>query len=261
MVPRAVTILKEVDCIAAEDTRHSLHLVRHFDINTPLVAYHDHSSDVSTDKILARLHEGQNIALISDAGTPLISDPGYRLVAKARTQGISVTPVPGACALIAALSASGLPTDRFSFEGFLPAKQVGRIKQLEKLAEDERTLVYYEAPHRIMATLEDMVSVFGAERQVCLARELTKKFETFIHGTLDELVERVSADADQQRGEFVVMVTGKVAEKASLDASVKQAALVLLEELPPKKAAGLAARITGADKKQIYQWLVEQKNN
>lgn len=259
MVPRAVEVLKAVDCIAAEDTRHSLPLLRHFDIDTQLIAYHDYSDDKATQAVLTRLKDGQDIALISDAGTPLICDPGYRLVSKAKSEGIKVTPIPGSCAFIAALSASGLPTDRFAFEGFLPAKQVARFKRLEALAQEARTLVFYEAPHRILAVLSDMVEAFGPDREACIAREITKKFETIEKGPLAHLKSFVESDADQQRGEFVVIVGAKPDEVNALDGQAQSVASLLSKELPPKKAAGLAAEITGCDKKAIYQWLVETK--
>lgn len=259
MVPRAVEVLKAVDCIAAEDTRHSLPLLRHFDIDTQLIAYHDYSDDKATESVLTRLKEGQDIALISDAGTPLICDPGYRLVSKAKAEGIKVTPIPGSCAFIAALSAAGLPTDRFVFEGFLPAKQAARLKRLESLLDESRTLVFYEAPHRILAVLTDMVEVFGLGREACIAREITKKFETIEKGSLSHLLSFAKSDSDQQRGEFVIMIGGKPAEVNELDAKAQSVAGLLAKELPPKKAAGIAAEITGCDKKAIYQWLVESK--
>lgn len=259
MVPRAVEVLKAVDCIAAEDTRHSLPLLRHFDIDTQLIAYHDYSDDKATESVLTRLKEGQDIALISDAGTPLICDPGYRLVSKAKAEGIKVTPIPGSCAFIAALSAAGLPTDRFVFEGFLPAKQAARLKRLESLLDESRTLVFYEAPHRILAVLTDMVEVFGPGREACIAREITKKFETIEKGSLSHLLSFAKSDSDQQRGEFVIMIGGKPAEVNELDAKAQSVAGLLAKELPPKKAAGIAAEITGCDKKAIYQWLVESK--
>ena len=192
MSPRAVETLQAVDLIAAEDTRHSSRLMQHFDIKTQMWALHDHNERSQADRILQRLEEGENIALISDAGTPLISDPGYHLVRIIREAGYSVVPVPGACAFVAALSASGLPTDRFIFEGFLPAKTKARRERLDNVVEEPRTLVYYESPHRLTDTLADMLAVFGSDRYVVMARELTKTFET-IHGDrLEGLVEWVN---------------------------------------------------------------------
>lgn len=260
MVPRAVEVLKAVDCIAAEDTRHSLPLLRYFDIDTPLIAYHDYSDDKATESVLKRLHDNQDVALISDAGTPLICDPGYRLVFKAKEEGIIVTPIPGSCAFVSALSVSGLATDRFVFEGFLPAKQAARLKRLESLSDESRTLVFYEAPHRILAVLADMMIAFGNDREACVAREITKKFETVKTGSLEQLYAFVSSDSDQQRGEFVVMVGGKPAEVSELDEKAQATALLLAKELPPKKAAALAAEITGCDKKALYQSIVESKS-
>ena len=260
MVPRAVEILQAVAVIAAEDTRHSSRLLAHFDIKTPAVAYHDHSDETRTDKLVARLLAGDNIALISDAGTPLVSDPGYRLVRKAREQGIMVVPIPGACAMIAALSAAGLPSDRFAFEGFLPAKQVARCTQLETLAHDTRTLIFYEAPHRILETLQDMVSVFGADREVVIAREITKTFETIKGDKVAALAEWVAADTNQQRGEIVLLVAG-AAKAENMDINLEQQRImrVLLDELPVKQAAAIGAKITGLKKNYLYQWALEQE--
>jgi len=261
---RAVTILKNADIIAAEDTRHSARLLQHLGIDTPLIPYHDHSSDAQVQRLLARLQQGENVALISDAGTPLISDPGYRLVKLARDQKITVTPVPGACAMVAALSAAGLPSDRFSFEGFLPAKAGTRSTRLQSLAEDDRTLVFYESPHRIEESLAAMVEAFGVGRPAVLAREISKTFETFLSGTLSSLLETVKADANQQRGEIVVLVQGDT-ENADKDTGLDEQACntmrILMEELPLKQAAAIAAKLTGARKNQLYQWGVEVKGD
>ncbi len=258
MVPRAVETLQTVSLIAAEDTRHSSRLLAHFDIKTPTIAYHDHSDEHRTEQLISRLLKGENIALISDAGTPLVSDPGYRLVRKAREHGISVVPIPGACALVAALSAAGLPSDRFAFEGFLPAKQAARITQLESLASDTRTLIFYEAPHRILETLEDMLGVFGAEREVVIAREITKTFETIEGGKLATMVEWVAADSNQQRGEIVLMVHGaSKLENAEISPEHERIMRVLLEDLPVKQAAILGAKITGLKKNFLYDWALK----
>ncbi|GAB2522447.1 16S rRNA (cytidine(1402)-2'-O)-methyltransferase [Microbulbifer agarilyticus] len=260
MVPRAVEVLQSADLVAAEDTRHSQRLFSHFSIDTPLVAYHDHSDDQRTNKILERLAQGQTVALISDAGTPLISDPGYRLVRDAREQGFQVAPIPGPCAFVAALSAAGLPSDRFSFEGFLPAKSQARAKALDVLAGETRTMVFYEAPHRVLDTLEAMAESFGGEREAVIARELTKAFETIQLMPLAELVEWVRADSNQQRGEIVLLVRGAAESKAAeLDAESERVMKLLLAELPPKRAAALAAEITGVNKKVLYNWSLAQK--
>ena len=258
MVPRAIETLQTVSLIAAEDTRHSSRLLSHFDIKTPTVAYHDHSDEHRTEQLILRLLNGENIALISDAGTPLVSDPGYRLVRKAREQEIQIVPIPGACAMVAALSAAGLPSDRFAFEGFLPAKQVARITQLESLSGDTRTLIFYEAPHRILETLQDMLAVFGAEREVVVAREITKTFETIKGDKLATMVEWVAADTNQQRGEIVLMVHGaSKSENAEISAEHIRVMQLLLEELPVKQAAALGAKITGLKKNFLYDWALK----
>jgi 16S rRNA (cytidine1402-2'-O)-methyltransferase len=253
MVPRAVSTLQSVSVIACEDTRHSKKLLEHFNIDTPCIAYHDHTDQKSTEKILNRLGAGKNVALISDAGTPLISDPGYRLVARARNEGIEVIPIPGACAAISALSVSGLPTDKFRFIGFLPAKSTQRQKMLETLKLVTDTLVCYEAPHRILATLQDLFDVFGSDRTAFVAREISKTFETYLHGTLDELLEQIKADSNQQRGEIVVVIGGNVTAGGSLSNDAEKTLKILMKDLPITKAASLTAKITGGDKKQLYQ--------
>lgn len=260
MVPRAVETLQTVALIAAEDTRHSSRLLSHFDIKTPAVAYHDHSDEQRTEQLIKRLLDGDDLALISDAGTPLISDPGYRLVRQARQHGIQVVPIPGACALIAALSAAGLPSDRFAFEGFLPAKQGARVTQLQQLAKQTHTLIFYEAPHRILETLQDMEAVFGAEREVVIAREVSKTFETITSDKVTNLVQWVAADSNQQRGEIVVLVHGAPKTDADeLDAEAQRTMQILLEELPLKQAASLGAKLTGLKKNFLYQWALSQE--
>ncbi|WP_428622068.1 16S rRNA (cytidine(1402)-2'-O)-methyltransferase [Sedimenticola sp.] len=257
--PRAVETLHQVDRIAAEDTRHSAGLLRHFSIDTPLVALHEHNEREKSAVLLQRLSKGESIALISDAGTPLISDPGYVLVRDAQEADIRVVPIPGPSALIAALSASGLPTDRFCFEGFLPAKSGNRRKQLESLCDEPRTLVFYESPHRIVESLVAMVSVFGSGREAVLARELTKTFETIRHATLGELAQWVVDDANQQKGEFVVLLRGTPAVAEEEDREGQRIAELLAEELPLKQAAALAARISGGRKNALYQHLLQKK--
>lgn len=260
MVPRAVEVLQSVDLIAAEDTRHSKRLLQHFSIITPMMAYHDHSEMAATQLLIERLLSGQSIALISDAGTPLVSDPGFRLVDAALRAGVKVVPVPGACAAIAALSAAGLPSDRFIFEGFPPAKSQARQHYFESLQDQPRTLIFYEAPHRLLASLEDMLSVFGADREVVLARELTKTFETIRRAPLVELIDWVRSDANQQRGECVLLVRGAVRPEG-LGAEAKQVMDVLLSELSVKQASSLAARITGLKKNQLYQYGLDQSKD
>ncbi|MBK6962025.1 MAG: 16S rRNA (cytidine(1402)-2'-O)-methyltransferase [Gammaproteobacteria bacterium] len=252
MVPRALDILKTVALVAAEDTRHSGRLLRHFGIATRLVSYHDRGEADQGEAVLAALADGRDVALISDAGTPLISDPGYRLVRAARAAGFAVSPVPGACAAVAALSVAGLPCDRFVFEGFLPARAGERLRRLEALAQEPRTLIFYEAPHRIQETLADIATVFGAERELVLGREISKAFETFLTGSAAEVGARVAADANQRRGELVLMVAG-APERAPAGDDLDRVLSVLLEELPLKQAVGLAARITGAAKNQLYE--------
>ncbi|OHC20874.1 MAG: 16S rRNA (cytidine(1402)-2'-O)-methyltransferase [Pseudomonadales bacterium RIFCSPHIGHO2_02_FULL_60_43] len=260
---RALTILRSVALIAAEDTRHSARLMQHFGIGTPLAACHEHNERDQGGRFLARLLAGDDVALISDAGTPLISDPGYHLVRQARAAGIAVVPVPGACALIAALSAAGLPSDRFIFEGFLPAKAAGRRARLEQVKEEPRTLIFYEAPHRILECLQDMQSVFGDERPALLARELTKTFETLKGMPLAELAAWVAADSNQQRGECVVLVAGWQAPEGedAVSAEAVRVLNLLLAEMPLKRAAALAAEITGVRKNLLYQVALEQQKD
>ncbi|WP_345940442.1 16S rRNA (cytidine(1402)-2'-O)-methyltransferase [Pseudomonas sp. MS19] len=258
---RAIRVLNEVSLIAAEDTRHSARLMQHFGIATPLAACHEHNERDQGGRFISRLQAGEDVALISDAGTPLISDPGYHLVRQARAAGFAVVPVPGACALIAALSAAGLPSDRFIFEGFLPAKAVGRRARLEQVKEEPRTLIFYEAPHRILECLEDMRLVFGDERPALLAREITKTFETLQGMPLVDLHSWVASDSNQQRGECVVVVAGWQAPES--DAAVSSEALrvldLLLKDMPLKRAAALAAEITGVRKNLLYQVALERQ--
>jgi len=258
MTPRAVEVLNDVDVIAAEDTRHSGKLLQHFGIRTPCLAYHEHNERQQCDVLVARLQAGESIALISDAGTPLVSDPGFHLVRAARQAGVTVVPVPGASALIAALSVSGLPSDRFVFEGFLPAKTAARCQRLQVLANDTRTLIFYESPHRIEACLADMVAVFGPERHVVVARELTKRFESIHDDRLGELPAWLAADENRCRGEFVVLVEGAAqAQGDETDAEVQRLLTILMEELPLKQAAALAARVSGRKKNALYQLALE----
>nr|WP_277989727.1 16S rRNA (cytidine(1402)-2'-O)-methyltransferase [Pseudomonas putida] len=261
MSARALKVLADVALIAAEDTRHSIRLMQHFGINTPLAACHEHNERDEGGRFLTRLLAGDDIALVSDAGTPLISDPGYHLVRQARAAGVKVVPVPGACALIAALSAAGLPSDRFIFEGFLPAKTAGRRARLEQVKEEPRTLIFYEAPHRILECLDDMQAVFGADRPALLGRELTKAFETLKGLPLGELHAFVAADSNQQRGECVVLVGGWSApeDEQAISTEAQRVLDLLLAELPLKRAAALAAEITGVRKNLLYQAALEKQ--
>ncbi|MEN2508284.1 16S rRNA (cytidine(1402)-2'-O)-methyltransferase [Stutzerimonas stutzeri] len=259
---RALRVLAEVALIAAEDTRHSARLLQHFGIATPLAACHEHNERDEGGRFIKRLLAGDDVALISDAGTPLISDPGYHLVRQARSAGIRVVPLPGACALIAALSAAGLPSDRFIFEGFLPAKQAARRARLELLREEPRTVIFYEAPHRILESLEDLEAVFGPERPAVLARELTKTFETLQGLPLGELRSWVAADSNQQRGECVLVVGGWQAPQGddAIDQNARRVLRLLLAEMPVKRAAAVAAEITGIRKNLLYQLALEEKS-
>ena len=295
MTPHAIDVLKQVAIIACEDTRTSGKLLSHFGIDTKgskaddekeseapntknntdnnvtdadtatkqkghnkLWAYHEHNSAIQTPKIIEMIEQGHSVALISDAGTPLISDPGYQLVQAAHAAGVRVSPIIGASAAIAALSVAGLPSDRFSFIGFLPAKTHGRQKQLAALNSRTETLIFYEAPHRIVTSLEDMAAIFGAEREVTFCRELTKTFETVHKSTLGDLVEFVKADDNQQRGEIVVVVAGVNVAQDADDISIHDKLLQrLLEDLSVKKAAALGADITGVKKNALYQRLLE----
>ncbi|WP_293268626.1 16S rRNA (cytidine(1402)-2'-O)-methyltransferase [Neptunomonas sp.] len=260
LTPRAVEVLQSVALIAAEDTRHSGRLMAHFNIKTPMISVHDHNERQRLQTILDKLAAGDSIALISDAGTPLISDPGFIVVRGVREAGFKVVPVPGCCAVITAMCAAGLPTDRFIFEGFLPAKRSGRQQKLSMIEFETRTVIYYESTHRILDSLQDMIEVLGAERYVVLARELTKTFET-IHGdNVGALLEWVKQDANQQKGEFVVLIQGvELIEEEGLSVESLKVLDVLLSELPVKQAAALTAKITGEKKNALYQEALSRK--
>jgi len=250
---RAIDALKAVDLIAAEDTRHSKPLLQHFAITTPLQSLHEHNEQQRSELLLQRLQAGESIALISDAGTPLISDPGYRLVSLVKAEGVRVVPVPGSCALITALSASGIASDRFSFEGFLPPKAGARRQALSQLKNEQRTLIFYESPRRLLDTLKDCVEIFGAERRACLARELTKIHETIETRPLLELVDWVSGDSNQQRGECVLLIEGASDAVTADEQEMQRVLTLLLPDLPVKKAAAIASGITGCSKNEAYQ--------
>lgn len=254
MSSRAIDILKQVDLIAAEDTRHSGKLLQHFGITTKMISLHSYNEQQRSKQILQKLSAGKSIALISDAGTPLISDPGYRLVCDARQIGIEIIAIPGACALIAALSVSGLPAEQFYFAGFLPAKSSARLQRLENYKTTSCTLIFYESPHRIIKSLQDMITVFGEKRRAVIARELTKKFETIYDDNLQNLLNHFIANSQQQCGEFVILLSGaKKQSTAEISAADLKVLTILLDELPVKQAATLAAKITGKKKNALYQ--------
>ena len=250
--PRALDTLKTVSAICAEDTRHTRQLLAHFGVDKPLVALHEHNEGDAAGPLVARLLAGESLALVSDAGTPLVSDPGFRLVRAAREAGIAVGPIPGASALIAALSVAGLPSDRFVFEGFLPAKGGARRERLAALAAESRTLIFYESAHRIEETLDDAAMAFGPQRRAVIARELTKLFETVLDGTLAELAQRVRADPNQRKGEFVLLVQGAGEDADAKVAEGRRLYAKLSEHLPPSTAAKLAAELSGAPRKALY---------
>ena len=250
--PRALDTLRNVTAICAEDTRYTRQLLSHFGLERPLLALHQHNEDAQAAQLVARMVAGESLALVSDAGTPLVSDPGYRLVSAARAAGVRVSPVPGACAAIAALSVAGLPSDRFVFEGFLPAKSSARRERLSRLASETRTLMFYESAHRIEEALGDMASMFGPDRRAVIARELTKLFETVLDGSLAALKARVAADADQRKGEFVVIVEGVGEDTDARIAEGQRLYAKLSEYLKPSQAAKLAAELSGAPRKALY---------
>lgn len=250
--PRALEILKAVDAVCAEDTRHTRQLLSHFGLERPLLALHQHNEEAQAAQLVARLRAGDSLALVSDAGTPLVSDPGYRLVRAARAAGVRVSPVPGACAAVAALSVAGIASDRFVFEGFLPAKAGARRERLARLAAEPRTLIFYESAHRIEESLGDLAAAFGDDRPAVLARELTKLFETVLDGGLAELRDRVAADGNQRKGEFVLIVEGAGDDTDARLVEGRRLYRKLSEHLPPSTAAKLAAELSGAPRKELY---------
>jgi len=249
---RAIDVLRSVDMIAAEDTRHSGFLLQHYAIKTPSISLHDHNEQQRSETLLERLQQGESIALISDAGTPLISDPGYKLVSLVQKHDIPVVPVPGSCAVIAALSVSGLPSDRFTFEGFLPSKQGARYQTLQALVDENRTMIFYDAPRRLQGTLADMVEIFGEDRQACIARELTKLHETITTKPLAELLAWVSDDSNQLKGECVLLVEGIKRQKDSSETEINRVLSLLLNDLPVKKAAVITASLLEVSKNTAY---------
>ncbi|SKA69688.1 16S rRNA (cytidine1402-2'-O)-methyltransferase [Thiothrix eikelboomii] len=260
LTERAIKTLTMVDKIYAEDTRVSLRLLTHLGLQKPLVSLHDHNETARVAQVLTDLEQGLNLALVSDAGTPLISDPGYHLVKDVAAAGFRIIPIPGACAVVAALSAAGLATDRFIFEGFLSAKSAGRRASFTALKTEERTLIFYESSHRIAGFLEDLITVLGAERELVIARELTKLYESFYRGTAEALLARLQGDSDMQKGEFVVLVKGAnaILEQASVEVEAATVLQILLEEeLSVNQAAKIAARITGQAKNKLYRQAME----
>ncbi len=252
---RALATFAQVDLIAAEDTRHSGLLLSHYGIKKPFFALHDHNEQQKATHLLEKLQQGMNIALVSDAGTPLISDPGFHLVRACRQAGVKVVPLPGACAAITALSGAGIASDRFCFEGFLPAKPKGKMDKLQQVANEERTLIFYESTHRILATLETMAEVFGADRYVVLAREITKTWESITGDTLENLIPWLKEDANRTKGEMVVIVEGKApTDCAEISPQAQKALQLLVQELPLKKASALTAELFGGKKNAYYQW-------
>lgn len=250
--PRARETLAAVDAVCAEDTRHTRQLLAAFGLERPLVALHEHNEAEFAARLVERLRAGETLALVSDAGTPLVSDPGYRLVREARAAGLRVSPLPGACAAIAALSVAGIPSDRFCFEGFLPAKASARRERLQQLARETRTLVFYESAHRIEESLTDMAAIFGPGREAVLARELSKLFETVLGDTLAELLRKVGSDENQRKGEFVLIVRGCEDDAVARLAEGQRLYAKLGEYLKPSQAAKLAAELSGAPRKALY---------
>ena len=255
---RAIDVLKSVDLIAAEDTRHSAKLLQHYDIRTPLVSYHDHSDASDVEALMARLRSGSSIALISDAGTPMVSDPGYRLVAACQQERLPVVPIPGPSAMTAALSVAGLPTDRFYFEGFLPAKSGQRNHRLKALRTIETTLIFFESPRRLSASLAAMCAELG-DREAAICRELTKSHETIRRDRLSALSAFVESDPNQQRGEVVVLVEGFDQGSADIPAEAWLWLERLAEELPPRRAAAVVSDFTGVPARDLYQWLLTKR--
>jgi len=249
---RALDILAQVDIIACEDTRHTQRLLNNFSIKNRTMSMHDHNERQRQEQIAALLKEGKSIALVSDAGTPLISDPGFHLVRHCRQEGLQVAPIPGACAAIAALSAAGLPTDRFSFEGFLPSKSGARQNKLNELADESRTMVFYDAPRRAIDTIADIVSVLGGERYIVIARELTKTFETIHSDTAENLLTWLQNDPNQLKGEMVLIIEGQKVDPNAISTKVIATLKLLLAEMKPKKACAITAEIYGVKKNALY---------
>ncbi len=255
---RAKEVIADLDCLYAEDTRHTAQLCRHLGVSPALHSLHEHNEEGRISEILARLVDGQRVGLVSDAGTPLISDPGYRIVAACHRAGYAVSPVPGASAVLACLSVCGLPTDKFTFRGFLPAKSVARCHILKDVSSSPVTQVFFESKHRVLDTLADMCAVLGADRKICIARELTKTFETVLLGEVGDLLSRLEANPQWQKGEFVLVVAGAQETEMSFSVEIQSLLLSVADELAPRKAVAIVAKHSGVDKKILYNWLVEQ---
>lgn len=254
---RAIEILKNVDLIAAEDTRHSGKLLSYYQISKPTFPLHDHNERQRGSVLIEKIKAGQSVALISDAGTPLISDPGYHLVNECRDAGIDVVPVPGACAAITALCAAGLPSDRFSFEGFLPVKEKAKTEKLTALSEETQTMIFYESPRRMQDTVKHIINIMGADRKLVVARELTKMFESFYVLPAGEMLDWLAKDTNHCRGEFVLMVAGASKDQDALSVEAIKTLTLLKQELPLKKAAALTAEIHHLKKNDLYKWGLE----
>jgi len=259
MTLRSVEVLQAVDMIAAEDTRHSRTLLNHYEITTPVISFHEHSGESAAVALAERIMQGERIALISDAGTPLVSDPGYQLVRAVQALNMPVVPLPGPCAAVTALSAAGLPTHSFQFVGFLPAKKNARRTRLDGLKSSESTIILYEAPHRILDLLDDIAGVLGALREICIARELTKTFETVRRDTVAVIRDWVKGDANQQRGEFVVMIAPDTQRGEGVSDEAFNLLRALSEELPPRKAAQIVAAHYGLKSRDLYEMLIDRE--
>ena len=257
---RGLEVLKSVDLIAAEDTRHTGKLLSHYQIKTKTFALHDHNEQQKAEYLVSKLQTGMSIALVSDAGTPLISDPGYHLVNTCRAHGVKVVPLPGPCAAVTAMSGSGLPSDRFSFEGFLPSKEKARNDKITELKEETRTMIFYESPRRLQYTLDALTAIMGPERDVCVAREITKAFESITTMPVGELAAWVAQDSNRSRGEIVLLVAGYKPTGLEIPAKTLNTLKLLNEELPLKKAAALTAEIHGGKKNALYKWGLENFN-
>ncbi|MEJ2609209.1 MAG: 16S rRNA (cytidine(1402)-2'-O)-methyltransferase [Candidatus Thiodiazotropha sp.] len=262
LTPRAVETLKQVNFIAAEDTRHTRPLLRHYAINTPMRSLHQYNEQAQLEPLLNALQAGESIALVSDAGTPLISDPGFPLVRAFAAEGGRIVPIPGTSAIVTALSAAGLPTDRFLFAGFPPRSRAQRLSWLAALVHNTSTLVFYESNHRVVETLIDMAEVFGGAREGVVARELTKRHETFLRGDIETLIDKIQQDSDQRKGEFVILLAGAKKESRQLiELDVEVMLAILLEELPLKQAVSLAAKLTGQKKNRLYDQALKITSN
>jgi len=258
---RAISTLESVDVIAAEDTRHTGQLLKHLNIKNKLLSLHDHNERSQSAIIITHLEQGKSVALVSDAGTPLISDPGFFLVREVRQAGFKVVPIPGPCVMVTALSVSGIATDRFVFEGFLPPKSGARKKHLKALVNEQRSMVFYESTHRIESCLSDMKSIFGISREVTIARELTKTFETIYSNSLENTIKWMQDDHQQKKGEFVIIVSGNPQSSSTSDVEVDRIVDILMKQLPLAQAAAVAAEISGQRKKELYQRALLRKES